>query len=217
MGSLRRDVPFCPSTRINCDRNITLQTVLQVTFDGRTLHYRGPSNELGLDDGRGLYEPSITRFGDEYFLTLRNDTRGYVARSRDGLTYDPPRPWTFDDGSDLGNYNTQQHWLTHPRGLFLVYTRRNANNDHVFRHRAPLFIAQVDPERLCVTRETERVLIPNRGARLCNFGVTEISPAETWVTVAEWMQTTDPDPHNCRRCEQYGSDNTVWAARIRWR
>ena len=31
-------------------------------------------------------------------------------------------------------------------------------------------------------RETERVLVPNRGARLCNFGVTPVSEAETWVT-----------------------------------
>ena len=45
--------------------------------------------------------------------------------------------WTFDDGSELGNYNTQQHWVTHSDGLFLVYTRRGADNDDIARHRAP--------------------------------------------------------------------------------
>ena len=108
----------------------------------------------------------------------------------------------------LGNYNTQQHWVTHSEGLFLVYTRRGANNDHVFRHRAPLFMAQVDPERLAVLRETERILVPERGARLGNFGVTQVSPDETWVTVAEWMQP--------KGCEKYGSDGSVWVARIHW-
>jgi hypothetical protein len=114
----------------------------------------------------------------------------------------------FDDGSELGSYNTQQHWVTHSDALFLVYTRRGAGNDHVFRHRAPLFMAQVDPEKLCVVRETEQILVPERGARLGNFGVTEISEKETWVTVSEWMQPEG--------VEKYGSDGSVFVAKIAW-
>ena len=49
-------------------------------------------------------------------------------------------------------------------GLFLVYTRRGANNDHIPRNRAPLFIARVDPGKLHVIRATERIAIPERGA-----------------------------------------------------
>ena len=56
----------------------------------------------------------------------------------------------------------------------MVYTRRGANNDHVFRHRAPLFIAQVDPEKLVVLRVTERVVLPERGVPLGNFGVSAL-------------------------------------------
>src|SRR5690606_4962027 len=134
---------------------------------------------------RGLAEPSLTRFGDRYFLTIRSDEAGYVASSTDGLHFDPVKKWTFDDGSDLGNYNTQQHWVTHSDSLYLVYTRRGANNDHVFRHRAPLFMAKVDPERLCLIRSTERVLVPEKGARLGNFGVVDVSPTVTWVTDVE--------------------------------
>jgi hypothetical protein len=52
-------------------------------------------------------------------------------------------------------------------------------------------------------------------ARLGNFGVTQVSPHETWVTVAEWMQTRGPNivipPDN-----PYGADNSVYVARIRW-
>ncbi|HND56503.1 MAG TPA: exo-alpha-sialidase, partial [Pirellulaceae bacterium] len=123
----------------------------------------------------------------------------------------------WDDGTDLGNYNTQTHWVTHPDGLFLVYTRRGANNDHVFRHRAPLFIAQVDPEKLRVIRATERIAVPERGARLGNFGITEVSDRETWIVVCEWMQTWKQASVVIPVDNKYGADNSTYAARILWR
>jgi hypothetical protein len=110
--------------------------------------------------------------------------------------------------------DSPQHWVAHTRGLFLVYTRKGANNDHVFRHRAPLFIAQVNPMAMRVLRRTERVLVFERGARLGNFGVTEVSDRETWVTVAEWMQTWPPKI--IRPDNRYGADNSVYVARILW-
>ncbi len=183
-------------------------TVLRCRFDGEKLSYVEHGSEHTVPIKRGLYEPSITKFGDRFFLTLRNDLAGYVTSGSDGLHFEEPIIWKFDDGEALGNYNTQQHWVTHSDGLFLVYTRRGADNDHVFRHRAPLFIAQVDPERLCVLRETERVLVPEQGARLGNFGVVDINPDETWVTVTEWMQP--------QGVEEYGSDNRIYVARILW-
>lgn len=192
--------------------------VMRCRFDGTTLTVLEKGNVMTLKSGRGLYEPSITRFGGRYFLTLRNDDAGYVAVSDDGLHFGPPQAWTWDDGTDLGNYNTQQHWVTHRDGLFLVYTRRGASNDHVMRNRAPLFIAQVDPERLTIIRATERILVPERGARLGNFGVTYVNPDETWVTVAEWMQKVSPTrdwtiPVDNAR----GADNSVYVARILWK
>jgi hypothetical protein len=183
--------------------------VMRLKFDGRTLSYLEHGNELSIDDEtRGIGEPSLTKFGDTYYLTIRHDKRGYVTTSRDGLHFEPLRPWTFDDGGDLGSYNTQAHWVTHSAGLFLVYTRRGVNNDHVFRHRAPLLIAQVDPKSLQVIRATEQILVPERGARLGNFGVTDISRDETWVTVTEWMQP--------RGVEKYGSDGSLFVARLHW-
>jgi hypothetical protein len=184
-------------------------TVCKCSFDGKELNYLLHGTELEIkDESRGLGEPSLTKFNGEFFMTIRNDNKGFVARSKDGLQFDNYQSWTFDDGSELGSYNTQQHWVTHSEALYLVYTRRGADNDHVFRHRAPLFMAQVDPENLCVIRETEQILVPERGARLGNFGVTEISSNETWVTVAEWMQ-----PHGV---EKYGSDGSVFVAKIEW-
>ncbi len=192
-------------------------TVLRCAFDGAKLTMLEQGNELCLNADRGLGEPSLTRFRGRYYLTLRQDKAGYVSSSDDGLHFSEPRKWTWEDGSDFGNYNTQQHWVTHDDALFLVYTRRGADNDHIFRHRAPLFIGQVDPEKLCVIRATERVLVPQRGARLGNFGVTEVSANEIWVTVAEWMQTNPPNPSDYTVCMKYGADNAVFAARIRWK
>lgn len=183
-------------------------TVVRCHFDGKALSYVEHGNEMTVPVQRGFVEPSLAVCGGRYYLTLRNDEAGYVTSGRDGLHFDEPLPWRFDNGEELGNYNTQQHWVVRDDALFLVYTRRGLNNDHVFRHRAPLVMAQVDPVRLCVLRETERVLVPERGARLGNFGIVEVNEAETWITVAEWMQPLG--------CEQYGSDNSVYAARIRW-
>lgn len=191
-------------------------TVTRCSFDGSTLTFEQLGNVLSIDDKtRGLHEPSVTRFQGEFFLTIRNDKRGFITRSSDGLNYQPLRTWKFDDGSDLGNYNTQQHWVTHSDALYLVYTRRGADNDHVFRHRAPLFMAQVDPATLRVIRRTERVLVPERGARLGNFGVTHVNEHETWVTVSEWMQTWGPN-HIMPVDNQYGADGSVFVARIHW-
>lgn len=184
-------------------------TVVRARFDGDTLSYVEHGNVMALDVERGFVEPSLAVCNGRYFLTIRNDVKGYVTRGADGLHFDEPIPWTFDDGQELGSYNTQQHWVTHGDDLYLVYTRKGANNDHVFRHRAPLFIAEVDQDKLCVKRDTERILVPERGARLGNFAVTDVNEGETWVTVAEWMQP--------KGIEKYGSDNSVYVARIKWK
>lgn len=186
---------------------INYVTVARCTFDGQTLTYKEHGSELTVDlqakrRRTGLYEPSLTKFGDKYYLTLRADEGAYVSVSDDGLNYSEPKPWTFDDGQLLGSYNTQQHWVTHSDGLYLSYTRKGADNDKVFRHRAPLFIARVDPEKLVVERATEQIVLPNLGLAFGNFGVCNVTPHETWVV-------------DCLAGAKEGSDN-VYLAKIRW-
>jgi hypothetical protein len=194
-------------------------TVLRCGFDGQNLTFKEAGDELARQGGRGYPEPSLVRFGGRYFLTLRNDTAAYVTTSTDGLRFAEPKLWRWDDGTELGSYNTQAHWVSHSQGLFLVYTRKGAGNDHVFRHRAPLFIAQVDPDKLHVIRATERILLPERGARYGNFGVVHVSADETWVTDSEWMQQPRKSggsyaiPVNNR----WGADAKVCVARIQWK
>ena len=201
--------------------------VMRCSFDGKKLTYLEHGDELSrptepgveykLPGGRqtGVFEPSLTRYRGRYYITMRNDRTAYVAESADGLHFGPVKRWRFDDGEDLGSRNTQQHWVTHSDGLFLVYTRVGANNDHVFRNRAPIFLAQVDPKRLVVLRATERVLVPERGASLGSaYGVTEVNEHETWVTTSEWMQGPKGliPPGN-----PWKADNSVYAARILWK
>lgn len=180
--------------------------VVRCSFDGETLTPLEVGSLLQYEHERGLYEPQLCEFGGKYYLTLRNDDAGYVSVSEDGLHYSEPVLWTWDTGDTLPNYNTQQHWLICGGKLYLVYTRKAGNNDHVFRHRAPLFMAEVNPDKLCVLRHTEVIVAPERGARLGNFGVTEISPNCSVITAAEWMQPLG--------CERYGSDNTIFITEV---
>jgi len=162
-------------------------TVWKCAFDGQRLACTETGSRLARPAGRGLHEPSLARLGGRYFLTIRSDDSAFVTAGDDGLHFETLRPWTFDDGQPLGSYNTQQHWASCGGDLFLVYTRRGAGNDHIFRHRAPLFIAAVDPERLAVRRASEQVLLPERGVPMGNFGVAAVTAEQTWVTVGENM------------------------------
>ncbi len=172
-----------------------VSTVVKCRFDGVRLEYLAHADVFTIPMGRGLYEPSITVHDQVYYLTMRADDGAYVASSQDGLHFGDMQAWRFDNGEPLGSYNTQQHWLATPQGLFLVYTRKSENNGHVFRHRAPLFIGKVNPVTLAIMKATERVLmpIPEGGGDLGNFGVTAVSDHEFWVTAAVNPATGDAE------------------------
>lgn len=177
-------------------------------FDGREWRVEDMGNSIGTDDseGRGYHEPSMIEFGGVYFLTIRSDRedfRMYCSRSADGIVWDEMSPWTWDDGTEIKTENTQQHFLKHADQLYLVYTRVNENSNGVFRSRAPLFIAQVDTERLCLIRESERVVFPAKDGRMGNFTVAAISENEAWVMTGEWVEQNNPAWHPGKRfyCE----------------
>lgn len=155
---------------------------------------------------RGWGEPSLVRFKGRYYLTLRSNEYGAFAESEDGLVYSAPRKWAWEDGSPIGNANTQQHWVSVGDRLFLAYTRVTPTNGHVFRNRAPIFVAEFDPARGCLLRATERVAVPERGARLGNFCVAPGANGESWLAVAEVMSPEG--------CSSRGSDNSIWFVRF---
>lgn len=196
-------IPVCIR---RADPHHTNAAIMRCSFDGKSLRFLEMTNELFWHEPRGLGEGSLCKFGGKYYLTLRNDHHGFWSVSEDGKHFSEPKIWTWDTGLELPNYNTQQHWLLCGGKLYLVYTRKSGNNDHVFRHRAPLYIAQVDTETMSVLRHTERIAVPERGARLGNFGVTQISDDKAIITVTEWMQPAG--------CEQYGSDNSLFITTV---
>ncbi len=166
--------------------------------------------KLLIGDGykRGFCEPSVACLKGKYYMTIRTDEQGLLSVSEDGYSFCKPEPWRFDDGSILGNYNTMQRWIRHPDGLYLAYTRRGAHNDHVFRHRAPMFMSRFDEDHFCLLRDTEIILVPELGARLGNYSVTDVSDCESWLITAEYMSPAG--------CERYGSDNSIWIAKVCW-
>ena len=191
----------------------SLVSIMRCSFDGEKLEIKEIGGELTVDVPRGLCEASVTGFKNNFYLALRNDVTGYVAKSSDGLNYSKPVELTFDDGENAGNYNTQQHWFTFGDKLYLVYTRKDASNEHVFRHRAPLFAAEFDTDKMCLVRSTEKIVVPERGARLGNFGCTNKSENEAYVIAAEWMQSIKNE-NPWEECAAYGSDNSIWCVKL---
>ena len=64
-------------------------------------------------------------------------------------------------------------------------------------------------------RTAEQVVVPQRGARLGNFGITRINEYESWITVAGWMQSIRPHAHDPKMCKKHGSNNSIFVAKVR--
>ena len=186
------------------------------SFDGEKLEIVKSGTPLisGPEHKRGYDEPSIARLGNKYYMTIRTDDTAYLAVSEDGFEFAEPIPWVFDDGEKVESINTQQRWLRFDDALYLAYTRKTQYNDHVFRNRAPLFISRFDPDKLCLIKESERVLVPELGARLGNFQSCDVSGNEAWISVAEWMQQGGLSTDEWKTCARYGSNNTLWRVRV---
>jgi len=170
-------------------------------FDGTNLSIAEISNPLHISAGRGLLEPSLVFLAGHYYMTIRaEDGHGYVTVSDTGLRWEEPRPWCWDDGEPLRMSTTQQHWIAHSQGLFLVYTRQAKANVNVMRWRAPLYISQVDTKTMRLIRTSEKIIFSLIGdginnadqvARMGNFHTVNASPEESWVTVGETLPKDD--------------------------
>ncbi|MFZ4987055.1 MAG: sialidase family protein [Blastocatellia bacterium] len=187
-------------------------TSLLCSFDGRELRVKKVGSALHNTVKRGLLEPQLTVYGKRYLMTIRaEDGYGYLSTSPDGLEWGPAQKWSWDDGTPLAMSTTQQHWLTHSEGLFLSYTRKAPENANVMRWRAPLYLAEVDPETMRLRRESERIVFPLIGdgindpthvAHYGNFHVNNVDANESWISAGEVI------PANFR--------GDLLLARIRW-
>jgi hypothetical protein len=155
----------------------------------RVLH---SGNTLRCSVGRGLLEPSLAYLDRTFYLTIRAENgQGFISTSNDGLQWRPMVPWRWDDGDVVPMSSTQQRWLLHADGLFLVYTRRDQSNRNVMRWRAPLWMAEVDRRTLALKKQTERVVVPMNADGVDraedvehqgNFHTTAISASESLVS-----------------------------------
>lgn len=188
-------------------------TTLRCGFDGKTLAVKEAGSELTNTKGRGLLEPSVVRWGGQYYMTIRaEDQKGYVSTSEDGMNWSSATAYQWDDGEPITMYTTQQHWLPHSEALHLVYNRKTDQNAKVMRFRAPLFIAELDPKTLRLRKATEQVLLPLIGdpelepkkVRLTdNFHPLTANPRESWITVGE-------------NTVSLGSPGDLLIARVKW-
>lgn len=196
------------------ERPLRSVTTLLCSFDGSTLVVKRAGRELPGKTGRGFIEPSLALLDGVYYMTIRSeDGKGYVSRSRDGLTWEDPTPWAWQNGEPLTMSTTQQHWLSHADALYLVYTRKSAENPTVFRWRAPLYLAMVDRRTMRLVADSERVVFPIKGdgvkdgknvAYSGNFHTMPLSVSESLITDGECF------PANGFKGDQL-------QARIRWK
>ncbi len=193
-GQLLIPLTFGPLER--ADRGVTS---VRATFDGSEVRIQEVGNELRLPVQRGLLEPSLARLDGRYYMTIRaEDERGYATTSQDGLHWEPITPWCWDDGEPLVMSTTQQRWLPHSDGLYLVYTRKAEQNAKVMRWRAPLYMALVDRTRLRLIRASERIAMPMQGdpnqpktvPHLGNFHTMPVNAQQSWVTVGAFDLAT---------------------------
>lgn len=207
-GDILVSISMGPTGRM--DRGVC---TLLCSFDGERLEPRRHGNILRFSAGRGLLEPSLAVLGGVYYMTIRAENgQGFVTRSNNGLEWEMMRAWAWDDGGAIEMSTTQQRWLAHSDGLWLVYTRKDASNTDVMRWRAPLFMARVDDNRLCLIRASERIAIPLEGdgvrdgkgvEHLGNFHTNPVSPQESLISVGTMITAR-------------GYAGTVRLARIRW-
>ena len=163
---------------------------IRCSYNGKKLVPGEVGNLQTYPAPRGFVEPSIAAFGGTFFMTLRaEDGHGHVATSKDGLHWTEAKPWRWDNGTPIPMDQTMTKFLVHSDGLFLVYTRICPEGENVFRYRAPLHVARIDPTRPALIRSSERPVFTSRGYPMGNFQVYTVSPKESWITVPEWDRT----------------------------
>ena len=165
------------------------------------------SNAVTNSAGRGLLEPQIAQYGEQLYMTMRaEDGFGYISVSMDeGYSWSEPHAWQWEDGEKISMHSTMTKLLSHSDGLLLIYTRIGEDNKNVFRNRAPLYCADVDPDTLSLRKSTERILIPNKGLPAGNFWVWPIDEHKSYVTATEW-------PRDGRK-----DNGDTWLAKIYWK
>ena len=153
------------------------------------LEFAGKSDILSIPVKRGMCEPSVIEFADNRFaMTIRaEDKNMYCSISDNGINWNKPQPWKWQDGSSIITDSTQQHWIKLGKKVFLVYTRFDGSNNKITRYRAPMYIAEALPDKAQLVKAGENVVFPRATlngveALLGNFHCTQINETAALVS-----------------------------------
>ncbi len=167
--------------------------VLKAAFDGTklTVLERSPRIEGLGKQPKNTGESHLTKLDGRYFISIRCPDQNRIATGRDGLHFDPAVPLTWEDGTLVPSIATQMRWVRQRGRLYLVYTRVDDSSKGIFRNRAPLWMAELDPATLRLKKSTEVIAVPISPSRddLGNFGTAFINDSLSWITTAEFGRT----------------------------
>lgn len=125
------------------------------------------------DSARGVYEPTyaqcpdgrtlmVMRGSNMHFRDTMPGTKFYAYSSDEGRTWTRPERLRYDDGSLMYASSSIPKVLAHSNGKVYYIGIINDENPDGNLPRYPLCIAELDPERPCILRDTVRVIDTER-------------------------------------------------------
>ncbi|MDB6003134.1 MAG: sialidase [Prosthecobacter sp.] len=167
--------------------------VLKASFDGEkvTILARSPQIEGLGKQAKNTGEYHLTKSGDKFYIAMRCPDQNRIAVSDDGQHFAPAVPLRWDDGTVVPSMATQMRWVRQQGRLYLVYTRVDPSSKGIFRNRAPLWMAELEPVTVRLKKSTEVIAVPISPGRddLGNFGATFVSDELSLITTSEFGRT----------------------------
>lgn len=125
------------------------------------------------ESARGVYEPHFVRLSkDRYAMIMRGSNMGFrdtmtgqkfISVSEDnGKTWSSPRPLTYDDGSVMYSSSTIPKLLSHSNGKAYFIGMIHDENPDGNLPRFPLCIAEFDPVKCAIKKDTVTLLDTER-------------------------------------------------------
>jgi hypothetical protein len=85
-------------------------------------------------------------------------------------------------------------------------------------------MAEVDPDHLRIRKKSEVIVFPEKGARMGNFHVADVTDNESWIITGEWLGGMFPHSKKGDRFWFDRQDINYWQyignlllARVQWK
>jgi hypothetical protein len=183
-------------------------TVAECRFDGEKLVYERNGNVLRLEVARGLYEPSLIAFGGRYYLTLRNDVRGYVSVSDDGLHLPSQSPGPSTTARNSAATTRSSTGCASRRPFSRLYPTRSEQRPHRPPSRPALHGACRSREASNHSQRVKKSSSPSAARSWATLAAPASATNESWVTVSEGMFMKDSKTRR-RGCDFCGAHPVV--------